>query len=229
MDASSVRINKSGSDLVVDFPGRDGKVTIKNWFSSSASRVEQFKFDDGTTWNEATIRSRVGKYVAPVYDSSPYHNTGTEDLGNHSSGGSSNGGSSGGQDDGHHGDDHHDEEDCRNTDELILERLKQPVKFCFQDIMQAMGQTGPTLSAAEIARRWASVRGYFCDDGSCDDGDHGGAPLFPSLKDLGLTLASGGNNGGCGFGFDGSTGGQHGGDPSFQCFNGLHDGFVKLS
>src|SRR5262249_18372419 len=58
MSASSVRVNKSGNDLVVDFPGRDGKVTIKNWFSSSASRVEQFKFDDGTVWDETKIRSR---------------------------------------------------------------------------------------------------------------------------------------------------------------------------
>jgi hypothetical protein len=105
------------------------------------------------------------------------------------------------------------------------------VKFCFEDIMQAMGQTGPTLSAAEIARRWATARGYFCDDGSCNDehgGDHGGTDLFPTLAQLGLTAGSNGHGADCGFGFGGSTGSQHGGDPSFQCFNGLQDGFRKL-
>ena len=53
---------------------------------------------------------------------------------------------------------------------------------------------------------------------------HGGTPLFPSLKDLGLTAS----NSHCGFGYDGSTGSQHGGDPSFHCLNGLSDGFKKL-
>jgi len=224
--ASSVRVNKSGNDLVVDFPGRDGKVTIKNWFANSASRVEQFKFDDGTTWDETKIRSRVGKSVAPVYDSG-YHNTGTEDLGNHSSGGQSSGGQDHNGD--HQGDDgHHDEEDCRNdSDEAILQRLRTPAKFCFQDIMQAMGHSGPVMSAAEIARRWATVRGYFCDDGHCGD-DHPDSAVFPSLKDLGLTVASHGGDCSGGFGYGGSTGSQHAGDPWFQCFNGLSDGFKKL-
>ena len=214
---NTVRINRKNNDLVVDFPGRDGKVTIKNWFANSASRVEQFKFDDGTVWSESTIRSRVGM---PVGNSG-----GTDDMGHGHQAEGNHGDGHGDHGDHDHGD--HDEEHCReDTDEAILHRLQHPVSFSFDQITRALGQSGPTLSASEIAQRWAAVRGYFGDDGHSHDGDdHGGAPLFPSLKDLGLTA---GNQSGCGFGFEGSTGSQHGGDPTFQCFNGLHDGFVKI-
>jgi hypothetical protein len=220
MAANTVRLARRNNDLVVDFPGRDGKVTIKNWFANSTSRVEQFKFDDGTVWEEAKIRSRVGLPVAAASDG------GTEDMG-HGHRPDDNHGDGHDDHDGH-GDHDHDEEDCRqDTDEAILQRLRRPVGFSFEQITRALGQSGPTLSAAEVARRWASVRGYLCDDGHCgaDDDHHAGAPLFPSLSDLGLIA---GNSGGCGFGFEGSTGSQHCGDPSFQCFNGLQEGLVKL-
>jgi len=187
--------------------------------ANSASRVEQFKFDDGTVWNESTIRSRVGVPVGPS-------SGGTDDMGHGHQPGDDHG--DGHDDHGDHDHGHHDEEDCRgDTDEAILRRLQHPVSFSFDQITRALGQAGPTLSANEIAQRWAAVRGYFGDDGHSHDNDgHGdGAPLFPNLKDLGLT----GNQNGCGFGFEGSTGSQHGGDPSFQCFKGLQDGFVKLA
>jgi hypothetical protein len=70
------------------------------------------------------------------------------------------------------------------------------------------------------------VRGYVCEDGDCND-PHGGPALFPSLTDLGLSAGSGHGGNGCGFGYEGSTGAQHG-NSWLQCFNGLSDGFRRL-
>jgi VCBS repeat-containing protein len=217
MAASSVRLARSGNNLVVDFPGRDGRVTLKDWFSSSANRVERFQFDDGTVWDEAKIRSQVGKKVAPVYgDSSPVSypdQRRADDCHGSSSGGDP-------HDDGC-GSSRYDDTCRSDTDEAILRRLRQPVSFSFDEIMQALGDTGPTLSAAEIARRWAAARSYFCDDGDCHDSQ---ADAFPSLKDLGLSLAS---QTGCGFGFEGSTG-EQGSCGGMQSFQGLSEGFRRL-
>jgi VCBS repeat-containing protein len=221
MGASTVRVNRKNNDLVVDFPGRDGKVTIKNWFAGSASRVERFQFDDGTVWDESQIRSRVGRPVGAVPDPGP---GGTDDRG-HGRGHDDDDGA-----DRRHGDDRHDSRDRdeakpRNeSDEAILRRLKQPVSFSFEQITRALGQSGPTFTAAEIARRWAMVRGY-TDEEHEGNGKHNPGVLFPSLKDLGLSAAAAPSN--CKFGFEGSTGGSR--DPAeLKCFQGLSDGFAKL-
>jgi hypothetical protein len=117
-----------------------------------------------------------------------------------------------------------DGEKPRNeSDEAILRRLKQPVSFSFEQITRAMGQSEPTLAAAEIARRWSEVRGYTCDQACCND-EHRQGALFPSLRDLGLTAAGSSSHT---FGFDGSTGTSRG-PAELTRFHGLSDGFQKL-
>lgn len=221
MAPGTVRLNRRKDDLVVDFPGRGGKVTVKDWFANSGSRVERFQFDDGTVWDEAQIRSRVGRSVGAVSDPGQ---TGVYDRGREHGRDDDHGGSYGRGDDRHDRDSRdHDEQKTRNeSDEAILRRLKQPAAFSFEQITSALGQPGPSLSAAEIARRWAVVRGYTGEEGD-GNGDHVEHALFPSLKDLGLSAASSSG----GFGFEGSIGASQG-PGELKRFQGLADGFQKL-
>src|SRR3990167_1480602 len=57
--AQMVRAKREHDDLVLSFAGRRGSVTVKDWFTSSAQRVEEIQLADGAAWNEAEIRDRV--------------------------------------------------------------------------------------------------------------------------------------------------------------------------
>jgi hypothetical protein len=56
----SVRLDRQGSDLVVDVQvAAGGKVTVKGWFESPEKRIERIEFANGAVWNVAQIRDRV--------------------------------------------------------------------------------------------------------------------------------------------------------------------------
>ncbi len=59
--ASAVSVLRSRDDLVLKLSGQNGSVTVKNWFSGSAGRVERVQFADGSAWNETQMRARVGQ------------------------------------------------------------------------------------------------------------------------------------------------------------------------
>jgi hypothetical protein len=54
----SVDVRRRDNDLVLSL-GDDDSVTVKNWFGSTARRVEKVQFADGSCWNEAQISMRA--------------------------------------------------------------------------------------------------------------------------------------------------------------------------
>ncbi|MFN5938855.1 MAG: calcium-binding protein, partial [Polaromonas sp.] len=51
-------LERKGSDLIIKY-GTNDQLTVDKYFDSAGYRIEQFKFSDGVTWDEAAIRSRV--------------------------------------------------------------------------------------------------------------------------------------------------------------------------
>ncbi|HYD57876.1 MAG TPA: VCBS domain-containing protein [Burkholderiales bacterium] len=220
--AGSVRLKRSKDDLVVEFAGREGSVTLKKWFASSASRVERFQFDDGTTWDEASIRSRVGKGGKPSKDDYGHHGGSSHD-GHH---GSTHGHGHRDRDDGHRRRRDHDDGDRRDgVDEALRDRLKQPVRFDFEEVTRALGSSGSggrTMTAAEIAKRWAQVQGYTQCLEDCRDPDNDA-----DIAALRRLFGESSGHGHC-FGFEGSTGASHGPDKWLKTLEGLCEGFRRL-
>jgi hypothetical protein len=95
-------------------------------------------------------------------------------------------------------------------------------------VTRALGQGnggGRTMSAAEVARRWAEVQGYTSCLTDCGDADGQDAAGIVQVRDLFGVSAP--HHGHC-FGYDGSTGASHGPDKWFKAFQGLGEGFRKL-
>ncbi len=51
-------LERKGNDLVLKY-GSSDQVSVANYFSNVGYQVEQFKFSDGVTWDQATIKARV--------------------------------------------------------------------------------------------------------------------------------------------------------------------------
>jgi Ca2+-binding RTX toxin-like protein len=51
-------LERKGSALIIKY-GTSDQLTVEGYFDSADSRIEQFKFSDGVTWDAAAIRSRV--------------------------------------------------------------------------------------------------------------------------------------------------------------------------
>ncbi|MFO0107423.1 MAG: calcium-binding protein [Burkholderiales bacterium] len=51
-------LERKGNDLVIKY-GTSDQLTVREYFSSAGYTIEQFKFSDDVTWDEAAIRSRV--------------------------------------------------------------------------------------------------------------------------------------------------------------------------
>ncbi len=54
---SDIQLSRDTYDLFVGIAGTTDKLTASSWFSSSAYRIEQIQFDDGTLWSADTIKS----------------------------------------------------------------------------------------------------------------------------------------------------------------------------
>ncbi len=55
VEEKDVTISKNGNDLVFELKGTDNKLTIKNWYTSTEQRVENFVFADGFVINSEQI------------------------------------------------------------------------------------------------------------------------------------------------------------------------------
>ncbi|WP_272947477.1 calcium-binding protein, partial [Variovorax sp. JS1663] len=51
--------NPVGNNLEIGILGTDDKITVNNWYLTSANRIERISFADGTSWNAAQIDARV--------------------------------------------------------------------------------------------------------------------------------------------------------------------------
>ncbi|MFY9259445.1 MAG: calcium-binding protein, partial [Gallionella sp.] len=58
---ASISLSHSGADLVFNI-GQFDQLTIKNWFLSSYSQIEAFRFADGTVWDQTKIQSMMVSY-----------------------------------------------------------------------------------------------------------------------------------------------------------------------
>jgi len=61
--ASSITFARNGMDLVIGINGTSDQLTIRNWGSGENNRIERILFNDGTTWDAASILSAL---AAPV-------------------------------------------------------------------------------------------------------------------------------------------------------------------
>jgi Ca2+-binding RTX toxin-like protein len=57
---AAVVASRTGQDLLLKYSASDS-VTVKNWFSSSAQKIEQVSYADGTVWNVAQIIALTNK------------------------------------------------------------------------------------------------------------------------------------------------------------------------
>jgi Ca2+-binding RTX toxin-like protein len=64
--ASDVILYRDASNLYLHLNQLSDVLTVSNWFSSSANRVEKVKFADGTVWSESTLSSAKTALFAPV-------------------------------------------------------------------------------------------------------------------------------------------------------------------
>jgi Ca2+-binding RTX toxin-like protein len=233
--ASNVTVRRSDKDLTLRLSDGNGSVTVKDWFSSSARRVEQVQFADGTIWDEAAIRARV--------------TSGTSGSGGHrgdwngcgSDGYAGPGVRGNGHDrdddgwDGHHGGrhdhkDHHDG-DCGSDDyrDAIGERLRRNPNYDFTALAQYLQRNGGggygAMTPQQIAQRWLQVQNCVGSLAQADDdcggghGGHGGHGGGYGRDDDG--------RGHGGWGYSGSTG-QSRGCGGMDAFSGLLEGFRSL-
>ena len=214
--AQMVRAKRVHDDLVLDFTGRDGSVTVKGWFASDAKRVEEIQFADGTAWDEDEIRDRV---------------RGRPHGGGHGSGDSGHHDDHGRGDDGprDHGDYHDERDDDRGhgrdwVAEWIGERLAKRPRFDFESLLRELDGGGGPGGGDDAARRWQAVARYAAalgEDG--DEDERRGAPFgWQGFARDGLA-----GMGAAGFGFEGSTGASRG-PQELKSFEGLNEGFHKL-
>ncbi|SIR98374.1 Hemolysin-type calcium-binding repeat-containing protein, partial [Sphaerotilus natans] len=57
---TDIQASLSGNNLVLAIKGTTDSVTIQNFKSSAWNPIQQVQFANGTTWNLATLRSKVG-------------------------------------------------------------------------------------------------------------------------------------------------------------------------
>lgn len=226
--ASQVTVRRASNDLVLRLSNGNGSVTVKDWFSSSAKRVEQVRFADGVVWNENQIRARVSSggaggpkddYLGGC-DERPRAHTNSRDSG----------------DDGdrhdQHGRDHRDERSPGAMHDAITQRLNRDPNYDFTALtayLQRQGGSGyGAMTASQIAAQWNtvqdSVANLALDDDDCGSGGgwHGGH---------GSHWGWGGRDDDrnrCGnWGHQGSTG-RNPGCGGMNAFSGLGEGFRRL-
>jgi VCBS repeat-containing protein len=238
--AGDVTVRRSSNDLVMRLSGGNGSVTAKDWFASSAKRVEQVQFADGTTWNEAAIRARVtsgdsgssgGSHDGASSGSGGGY--GGDDGHSNDCGNGNHGDGHDGHDDhdGHHGD-HEGGEDC-GSDEMrdaIAQRLKHNPNYDFTALAQYLQRNGGggygAMTPQQIAQRWLQVQNCVGGLAQMGENDCGSGHDGHSGYD-------GGYGGGddersrSGWGYSGSTG-QSGDCGGMGTFSGLGEGFRRL-
>jgi len=222
--ASSVTVRRSGNDLQLRLSGGNGSVTVKDWFASSAKRVEQVQFADGTTWNESAIRTRLTSGGSPGNDDHGGGSCGDERS---SSQGDNDhhGGGDGRDRDGHRGREECDDGRGDNLRDAIAQRLRRDPAYDYTALALYLQKNGGggygAMTAQQIAQRWSQVQNCVaslaesCDDGHEHDGHHEGSGACGDDRD------------GHGWGYGGSTG-QSRGCGGMDTFTGIGEGFRRL-
>jgi VCBS repeat-containing protein len=57
INPNDIKVERSDINLLLTNTITDDQIIIRNWFSNSSFHIEQFIFNDGTTWNTSTINS----------------------------------------------------------------------------------------------------------------------------------------------------------------------------
>jgi Ca2+-binding RTX toxin-like protein len=59
---SDLQLTNDGSNLIIDFANSTDQIQVENWYSSENYRIESLSFNDGTTWDQATIHEKGLSY-----------------------------------------------------------------------------------------------------------------------------------------------------------------------
>jgi hypothetical protein len=62
--AEQIWLERTGNDLQLQLLGSDDRVLVKNWYSSTASQVEQFQLDDGRALSSSQVNNLVNAMAA---------------------------------------------------------------------------------------------------------------------------------------------------------------------
>src|SRR6185369_10525735 len=73
VSVSDVKVSRSGDDLVLKINGTTDQVTVQSYFANDATSprgyaIDQIRFNNGTTWDVATIKEMVMR-ASPGNDS----------------------------------------------------------------------------------------------------------------------------------------------------------------
>jgi hypothetical protein len=61
-----VEVRRSGDDLVLDIGSGSDRITIREWFTADAMRVERVRFGTGAEWDAATLAAAAGEMLPPA-------------------------------------------------------------------------------------------------------------------------------------------------------------------
>ncbi len=231
---NALGVSRRQNDLLLKVSGNNGSVTLKNWFGSAANRVEKVQFADGTGWNEAQMRARVGQTATVI----PGGVLSSGTAGDHGYSQPDAGG--GGAD--HHGDeqDDHRKIDRRDVDregdpdnsaardarDAIATRLERDPHYDFTALAvylsKRQGAGHGALTAAQVAQQWRQVQdrvGLLAQDD--DDARHNSGSGHHDANDHTLVL------GAAQWGYAGSVGKSRGAG-GMAGFAGLSEGFKRL-
>lgn len=210
IDPRGIRLERHHDDLVVRFAFGGDRVTVAEWFASSANRLEQFRFADGSTWNLGAIDKHLRDHDLDA-DAPPIrHDTHGREQDRPVADKPSR---------------RDDAEEGRRANDLgqILAGYLAKV-FGASDKEDLGGKDSHAISEDEISRRWALVR-QAAQALRRDGADEVGASVQAQWHDP-VSLALSDGRGG-GFGYEASVGrvqAQNG----FKTFGGLHEGFIRL-
>ncbi|MBZ0093916.1 MAG: hypothetical protein K8H75_00860, partial [Sulfuricella sp.] len=56
---NDVSMGRNASDLFISINGTNDKITVQNWFSDPAYRVERIEFSDGTVWDASIMQAAI--------------------------------------------------------------------------------------------------------------------------------------------------------------------------
>ncbi|HEY0847977.1 MAG TPA: calcium-binding protein, partial [Noviherbaspirillum sp.] len=80
MRAGQVFLYRDASNLYINLNHISDVLTVNNWFTHSANRVEQVRFADGTTWNTSVLSGARNALFAPASGGSVQGGSGSDVL-----------------------------------------------------------------------------------------------------------------------------------------------------
>jgi hypothetical protein len=206
-----VAVLRDRGDLILKLKGHGGSVTVRNWFDSSASRVERVEFADGSAWGEADLRREAKRNTAGSW-SHDRHDWERDDgrFRDARGGDGRRGGDEGGS--------------ARDARALIAHRLDSVARFDFGAVgdylRRQAARSAEASSWGRVAGQWAAIQravGYVEQTHEdANQGVQGDLDQDPSLA-----------HGDTGWGHASSTGRRHA-YAGLRSFAGLGEGFRNL-